>query len=134
MTISTEGNRKEYTGDGATVLFSFPYKFFANTDLKVYIDGAIQTLYLLDHPSLLFFQKFGILDPDLPQSLQERCPKSIQPSRLINLFGPLSKRFLAATNRQVAGQGEPRKPRQPEDRGCEARYQRRATRPPTHPA
>lgn len=35
MTISTTANRVTYTGNGATVAFSFPYAFFAQADLVV---------------------------------------------------------------------------------------------------
>jgi len=44
MTITAIGARKEYTGDAVTVNFSMPYKFFEDTDLKVYIDGVLKTL------------------------------------------------------------------------------------------
>lgn len=35
MTISSTDNRKAYTGDGVTTVFSFPYRFLANADLTV---------------------------------------------------------------------------------------------------
>jgi hypothetical protein len=35
MTIATSNNRVEYTGNGVTQAFSFPNKFFANSDLVV---------------------------------------------------------------------------------------------------
>lgn len=35
MTVSTTDNRKAYSGDSATTVFSFPYKFLANADLVV---------------------------------------------------------------------------------------------------
>lgn len=44
MTISSTVNRKEYTGDGATVTFAFPYYFLADGDLKVYDGGTLQTI------------------------------------------------------------------------------------------
>lgn len=44
MTISSTENRKDYTGDGATTSFSFPYVFFADSDLDVYLDGVLQVL------------------------------------------------------------------------------------------
>lgn len=37
MSISTTTNRASYTGNGATVAFSFPYKFLADADLKVVV-------------------------------------------------------------------------------------------------
>ena len=42
MTISTTTNRVTYTGNGATVAFSFPYAFFAQADLVV-IETIIAT-------------------------------------------------------------------------------------------
>jgi len=44
MTISSTDNRKEYTGNGVTTAFSFPYYFLANADLKVYLDGTLKTI------------------------------------------------------------------------------------------
>ena len=44
MTISTTESRKSYTGNGSTVAFSFPYKFLADCDLKVYVDNVLKTL------------------------------------------------------------------------------------------
>lgn len=44
MTISSSENRKDYAGDGSTDTFSFPYVFFADSDLDVYLDGVVQVL------------------------------------------------------------------------------------------
>jgi len=44
MTISTTESRKSYTGNGSTAAFSFPYKFLADGDLKVYVDNVLKTL------------------------------------------------------------------------------------------
>jgi hypothetical protein len=44
MTISTTESRKSYTGNGSTASFSFPYKFLADGDLKVYVDNVLKTL------------------------------------------------------------------------------------------
>jgi len=44
MTVATSANRIEYTGDAVTTAFAFPYYFFANGDLKVYLDGVLQTI------------------------------------------------------------------------------------------
>lgn len=44
MTISSTDNRKEYTGNGSTTAFSFPYYFLAAADLKVYQAGTLKTL------------------------------------------------------------------------------------------
>ena len=44
MTISSTTNRVSYTGNGVTTEFAFAYKFLVNTDLKVYNDGALQTI------------------------------------------------------------------------------------------
>jgi len=44
MTVSTSTSRIEYTGDAVTTVFSFPYYFLANGDLKVYLDGVLQTI------------------------------------------------------------------------------------------
>lgn len=37
MTIAKTGNRAQYSGDGTTVAFVFPYRFFAAGDLGVYV-------------------------------------------------------------------------------------------------
>lgn len=42
MTLSTSQNRVQYTGNGVTTAFSFPYLFYAQTDLEVYLDDDIQ--------------------------------------------------------------------------------------------
>lgn len=44
MTISKVTERKQYIGDGTTVDFAFPYRFFENSDLRVYIDSDLQVL------------------------------------------------------------------------------------------
>jgi hypothetical protein len=44
MTVSSSTSRIEYTGDAVTTAFSFPYYFLANGDLKVYLDGVLQTI------------------------------------------------------------------------------------------
>ncbi|SOD41310.1 hypothetical protein [Nitrosovibrio sp. Nv4] len=44
MTITSTTNRKEYTGNGATTSFSFPYYVLAAADLKVYQNGVLKTL------------------------------------------------------------------------------------------
>lgn len=42
MTLSTTANIMQYTGNGVTTVFSFPYLFYADADLKVYIDSDLQ--------------------------------------------------------------------------------------------
>jgi len=37
MTVATDGRRKQYTGNGVTVGYSYPYKFIADADLVVLI-------------------------------------------------------------------------------------------------
>ena len=44
MTVSTTDNVKIYTGDNSTVAFSFPYLFYADSHLKVYLDGVLKTI------------------------------------------------------------------------------------------
>jgi hypothetical protein len=44
MTVATSDNRIENYGDAVTTAFAFPYYFFANGDLKVYLDGVLQTI------------------------------------------------------------------------------------------
>lgn len=44
MTISSTDNRKEYTGNGVTTAFSFPYYFLTDADLKVYANGTLKTI------------------------------------------------------------------------------------------
>lgn len=41
MTVSTTANRIGYTGDGVSTVFTFPYLFLSNSDLKVYVDGVL---------------------------------------------------------------------------------------------
>lgn len=45
MTISTIINTKEYTGDGSTTSFSFPYLFFSENHINVYVNGVITNYY-----------------------------------------------------------------------------------------
>jgi polygalacturonase len=40
MTVSSTGNRIEYDGNTVTTVFAFPYRFLADDDLKVYVDGV----------------------------------------------------------------------------------------------
>lgn len=48
MTIAKTTSRAQYTGDGSTVAFSFPYRFFADTDLEVYLTvSGVETLQTL---------------------------------------------------------------------------------------
>lgn len=42
MTLSTTANIMQYSGNGVTTVFSFPYLFYADADLKVYIDSDLQ--------------------------------------------------------------------------------------------
>lgn len=42
MTLSTSQNRVQYTGNAVTTAFSYAYLFYAQTDLEVYLDDAIQ--------------------------------------------------------------------------------------------
>jgi len=41
MTLETTVNRKDYTGDGSSTVFSFPYLFPADGDLDVYIYDTV---------------------------------------------------------------------------------------------
>ncbi len=43
MTVSSTTNRVNYTGNGVTTEFSFPYIFYADADLDVYIDSVLQS-------------------------------------------------------------------------------------------
>ena len=43
MTVSTTRNRINYTGNGSSTVFAFPYKFIATGDIKVYVAGVLQT-------------------------------------------------------------------------------------------
>lgn len=43
MTIETTISTKSYTGNGVTTTFNFPYLFYADTDLEVYVDSVLQT-------------------------------------------------------------------------------------------
>jgi len=40
MTISITENRKQYSGNGATTSFSFPYYFFEDTDLNIVLTDS----------------------------------------------------------------------------------------------
>lgn len=42
MTISTTYAPVQYTGNAVTTAFAFPYPFFDNTDLLIYLDGVLQ--------------------------------------------------------------------------------------------
>lgn len=42
MTISTTYEPVQYTGNAVTTAFAFPYSFFDDTDLLVYLDGVLQ--------------------------------------------------------------------------------------------
>lgn len=42
MTVSTTTRRVSYTGDSATLAFTVPFKFLANTDLAVYLNDVPQ--------------------------------------------------------------------------------------------
>lgn len=44
MTVASTENREVYNGNGVTVAFAFAHKFFANADLKVYVDDVLLTL------------------------------------------------------------------------------------------
>lgn len=44
MTLSTSQNTKLYTGDNLTVAFAFPYLFYANSHLRVTVDGDVKVL------------------------------------------------------------------------------------------
>lgn len=44
MTITTTTSRWEAVGNGSTTVFPYNNKIFADTDLKVYLDGVLQTL------------------------------------------------------------------------------------------
>lgn len=44
MTVPTTTNVREYTGDNSTTAFSFPYLFYADSHLKVYLDGVLKTI------------------------------------------------------------------------------------------
>lgn len=43
MTISTPYSPVQYTGNGVTTTFAFPYKFFLSTDLIVYLGTTVQS-------------------------------------------------------------------------------------------
>jgi hypothetical protein len=43
MTVLSSENKRSYTGNGLTKVFSFPYLFYASDDLRVYLDGVRQT-------------------------------------------------------------------------------------------
>jgi hypothetical protein len=44
MTISSTTSRWVYNGDGGTTVFTYDNKIYADTDLKVYVDGVLQTI------------------------------------------------------------------------------------------
>jgi len=43
MTVSTTGNRAAYVGNGVTTAFGFSFAFLATGDIKVYLDGSLQS-------------------------------------------------------------------------------------------
>lgn len=83
MTVSTETNRATGTGNGATVDFTFSFPYILDSDIQVYIDGALQsdTLYTITRASgvggtvtfdtapadtlaVLIFRELGFTQPD----------------------------------------------------------------------
>ncbi|HYC64022.1 MAG TPA: hypothetical protein VEC14_04755, partial [Reyranellaceae bacterium] len=44
MTVEVTTSRWNYTGNGVTTAFTYDNRIFASTDLKVYVDGTLQTL------------------------------------------------------------------------------------------
>lgn len=44
MTVSSILSRWSYTGNGATTAFAYTNRIFADSDLKVYVDGALKVL------------------------------------------------------------------------------------------
>jgi hypothetical protein len=44
MTVSTLVNRVDYTATGITSVFAYPFRIFADADLKVYKAGVLKTL------------------------------------------------------------------------------------------
>lgn len=44
MAISTETSRVEYTGNGTATTFAYPFRIFAKTDLRVFVDDVLKTL------------------------------------------------------------------------------------------
>jgi hypothetical protein len=44
MTLSTTTIRNDYTGNGAAVTFPYTYKVFASSELRVLVDGVLQTI------------------------------------------------------------------------------------------
>jgi hypothetical protein len=43
MTITTTSSQVQYTGDGVSTVFAFPTPFIANSDIKPYLNGVLQT-------------------------------------------------------------------------------------------
>lgn len=44
MTITTTSSQITYTGDGISTVFAYPFAFIAPSDLKVYLNGVLQTV------------------------------------------------------------------------------------------
>lgn len=55
MTIQSENNRKDYTGNGSTTVFAYDFRVLASGDMKVYLNGVLQgsgyTVSGVDNPS-----------------------------------------------------------------------------------
>lgn len=62
MTISSTTNRKEYTGNGVTTAFAFPYPFEASTDLRVF-ERTIATGAIVEKTAGTHFTVTGAGDP-----------------------------------------------------------------------
>lgn len=43
MTVESTDNRIEYTGNGATTPFTYPFRFISESDIKVYLNGVLQS-------------------------------------------------------------------------------------------
>jgi hypothetical protein len=44
MTVSSTTTKVSYTGNGSTSVFAYTFKIFANTEIKVWVNGVLQTL------------------------------------------------------------------------------------------
>ena len=44
MTVSSTTTKVSYTGNGSTSVFAYTFKIFADTEIKVWVNGVLQTL------------------------------------------------------------------------------------------
>ena len=55
----------QYTGDGSTVLYSFPFPYIEETDVKAAIDGVVTTAFTIENTNTVRFDSAPALGADV---------------------------------------------------------------------